>query len=184
MEQLSCWALFHLSSILKVIADLQTSPWNFWKLQNRPFLPPPPPCSVLAAAHRRHRRRRRGEASRPPFSVALAPTRRAAPPPPPVASRWSPRPCHACRRVQKHPRRRHLAVAVERPLHSPPLFSLARIRTRELSLIFSPRPLALSLPRLPGTPPPLHRTPASLKLPSSRTSTAAPPKLTPPLASP
>ena len=74
-----------------------------------------------------------------------------------------PRPCHAPRRVQKHPCRRHLAVAVERPLHSPPLFSLARIRTRELSLIFSPRPLALSLPRHPGTPPPLHRTPASLK---------------------
>ena len=35
-----------MSFSLKVIACLQSGPWNFWKLQNCPFLPPPPPCSV------------------------------------------------------------------------------------------------------------------------------------------
>ena len=45
-EQLSCWELFHLSFSLKVITGLQFSPWNFWKLQNRPYPLLPPPCSA------------------------------------------------------------------------------------------------------------------------------------------
>jgi len=36
VEQLSCWALFHLSFSLKVIAILQLGPWNFWKLKISP----------------------------------------------------------------------------------------------------------------------------------------------------
>jgi len=40
MEQLSCWTLFHLSPILKVITGLHSGPWNFLKLRLGPCLPP------------------------------------------------------------------------------------------------------------------------------------------------
>ena len=81
-------------------------------------------------------------------------------PPPPKLLRC-PAACTPLR--PEPPRGCHLAAAVARPGQSPPLLSLARTRTRGLSLIFSPHSLALSLPRRHRPPPPLHRTPASLK---------------------
>ena len=54
MKQLSCWALFHLSFSLKVIAVLHLGPWNFRKLQTGPLLLPPA-CSPASRADRQRR---------------------------------------------------------------------------------------------------------------------------------
>ena len=74
---------FPLSFGLKVIAGLQNSPWDFWKLQNRPYPHLPPPCSALAAVHRQRRPSAPSRPFRPLIRRALAPTRRGRPPPPP-----------------------------------------------------------------------------------------------------
>ena len=75
MEQLSCWALFHVSPGLKVIACLQFGPWNFWKLQNSPHLLLQPACLLCSSA----------TAAVPHRSVPWAAPR------PPHASSWHPR---------------------------------------------------------------------------------------------
>ena len=68
----------------------------------------------------------------------------------------APRPCHARRRVQKHPRRRHLAVAVESPLQWPPSSSSERPSPTNTPETNSYRPFALSSLPHRRTPPPLH----------------------------
>ena len=81
---------------LKVIACLQKGPWNFWKLQNRPYDHLPLPALLLAAGHRQRRPPTPSRLSRPLLRRALAPTRRGRATPPPVASRW-PSPSRATR---------------------------------------------------------------------------------------
>ena len=149
----------------------------------------PFPCLSLSALSRRRCRappaRRSGS---PPANSNFA-----------SASRWRPRVARkllatlflragafsALPRRPEPPRGCHLAAAVTRPGQSPPLFSLARTRTRGLSLIFSPHSLALSLPRRPRTPPPLHPESQRAHPPlRSRHCRPNPPALTPPLAAP
>ena len=90
-EQLSFWALFHLSFSLKVIAVLQLGPWNFWKLQISPdsstscLLACSAPLAAAAVQHRPPH----WAGQRPPPARAGLP--RAAPELPPLfyPSRWS-----------------------------------------------------------------------------------------------
>ena len=69
----------------------------------------------------------------------------------------------------RHAAQNHLAAATATPPWPEPAaaprtaISGARLSSRQDPSFRFPRPLALSLPRHPGTPPPLHRTPASLK---------------------
>src|SRR6185312_7254011 len=102
MEQLSCWTLFHLSPILKVITGLRSGPWNFLKLQTNPLSPSsclflcftpadrqrgtarrggPPPRRLLllvASTHRPETPRRPCHRAVPPPVVPRAPTERRA----------------------------------------------------------------------------------------------------------
>ena len=137
-----------MSPILKVISSLQTSPWNFQKLQNDPFFHLQLlPLFFLAAAVQSRRRRSGGPAR--PRSV----------------SRWRPRiellllhrpwlragassPCHA---AQGSPRGRHLAVAMASPLQRPPPSPSERSSTTKAPESYSVRSFALSSPPHPRT---------------------------------
>ena len=141
---------------LKVITALQKGPWNFWKLQNRPYdhlLP----CS---ASRRRQRRPSPPWSAFPAFPAINSPCAGA------HASRTSSSPscCLALdppplatppRRAQNLPDGRHLAAAVERPLQSTPPSSSERPRTTRVPELDFARPFALSsLPRRRTPPPP------------------------------
>ena len=69
----------------------------------------------------------------------------------------------------RHAAQNRLAAATATPPWPEPVaaprtaISRARLSSRKDPSFRFPRPLALSLPRHPGTPPPLHRTPVSLK---------------------
>ena len=161
---------------LKVIAGLQNSPCDFWKLQNCPYPHLPPPCSALAAVHRQRRPPAPSRPFRPLIRRALAPTRRGRPPPPPSSLALEPpQPCHAPRRFQSRPDGRHRDAAVDSPgQSSPPSSSERPSTTHTLGLDFV-RSFALSsLPRL-GTPPPPHPDPGELTPPRSRHCRPAPP---------
>ena len=115
---------------LKVITGLQFSPWNFWKLQNRPYDHLPLPALLLAAGHRQRRPPTPSRLSRPLLRRALAPTRRGRAPPPPVASRW---------RLHPSPRRPAAPRTSPTAATSPPPWS-APCRARR-SLLASARAL-------------------------------------------
>ena len=177
MEQLLCWALSHLSPILKVITGLHLGPWNFWKLCLGPFSPS---SSLLACFTCRRR------CAVPPPAVegqpatscfALAPTRHSQPSPPPVASRWCPLPS---------PRR------PEPPARPPPQRRRGELRLEPTALSSRahehykyPRKPFLSLfyhlldPRLQNAAAAPPQTPASSPSLSTSLTAAPPPALTP-----
>ena len=174
-----------MSFSLKVIACLQSGPWNFWKLQNRPYPHLPPPCSALAAVHRQRRPPAPSRPFRPLIRRALAPTRRGRPPPPPSSLALALFfPCHAPRRFQSRPGGRHRDAAVERPLQSTPPSSSERPSTTHIPGLDFVHPFALSsLPRR-RTPPPPRWYAGELTPPRSRHCRPAPPLQPPPLAAP
>ena len=148
---------------LKVITGLQFSPWDFWKLQNRPYFHLPPPCSALAAVHRQRRPPAPSRPFRPLIRRALAPTRRGRPPPPPSSLALEPpQPCHAPRRFQRRPDGRHRDAAVERPLQSTPPSSSKRASTTHTPGLDFVRSFALSSLSHRRTPPPPHLIPGEL----------------------
>ena len=162
---------------LKVIAGLQNSPCDFWKLQNCPYPHLPPPCSALAAVHRQRRPPAPSRPFRPLIRRALAPTRRGRPPPPPSSLALEPpQPCHAPRRFQSCPDGRHRAAAVERPLQSTPPSSSERPSTTHTPGLDFVRSFALSSLSHRRTPPPPRSKPRRAH---PRRGAASPPLLRP-----
>ena len=156
MEQLSFWALFHLSFSLKVIACLQRGPWNFWKLQIYPYHHLPLPALLPVAGHRQRRPPTPFPAIpaiNPPCAGTHASRTSSSPAcclalePPPLAT-------HP-RRAQNLPGGRHRDVAVESPNQRPSSRSFARLSTTRHPGFDFTRSFALSsLPRCRTPPPP------------------------------
>ena len=162
-----------MSFSLKVIACLQSGPWNFWKLQNCPFLPPPPPALFLAAVHRQRRPPAswRGFPAIPAITSPRAGTHAS-----PRSSSPScclalelPRPSHAPRRFQSRPGGRHRYATMDSPGQRPPHPSSERPSPTRTPEVDSIRSFALSSLSHRRTPPPPRLNPGEL------TSAAEPP---------
>ena len=161
---------------LKVITGLQFSPWNFWKLQNRPYPLLPLPALLPVAGHRQRRRGAPSRLSRPLLRRALAPTRRGRAPPPPVASRWSPHPSprrpaesRSARAAATSPSRWRARCSGRRPLLA---------SARALQIPQKPIPTALLLSPRSHTAE-HHRRPAGTPASSPRRGAATPEPLHP-----